>query len=174
MEEGKDYYVVQLNVKDFSGNQIDSGDAIKYWADDKGKWIDCVFDVTSIGYVTEMSVRFDVRRDELDAYINSPAGEFFLDAIAINASEEPRVTVDAPTAIAKPKKDLTKIFSTDRNIVVLGSVSYIEVYNTMGSLVKRVPATGLRTDIPFGNSGVFVVKTVSTNGSVFKSKVLIK
>jgi|GEM_PF-1624127 len=170
MEAGKDYYVVQLNAKDFSGKQIDSGDAIKYWADDKGKWIDCVLDVTSLGYVSELQVRFDVRKDDKDAYINSPAGTFYLDAVAINGNADPRTVV---TRIASINKDNTKVYSWDHNILVEGNVSTIEVYNLLGSLVKKVTANASRTEIPVYKSGVYLVKTISTNKNIFTSKVIV-
>jgi hypothetical protein len=174
MEAGKDYYVVQLNAKDFAGKQIDSGDAIKYWADDKGKWIDCVLDVTSLGYVSELQVRFDVRKDDKDAYINSPAGTFYLDAVAINGNADPRTAVSAPTKITPSiNKENTKIYSWNHNILVEGNVSTIEVYNLLGSLVKKVNATESRTEIPVYKSGVYLVRTVSANKNVFTSKVVV-
>lgn len=173
MDLTKDYYVVQLNVKDFSGKQLDSGDAIKYWTDDKGKWIDCVLDVTSLGYVSELSVRFDVRKDDADAYINSPAGIFYLDAIAINGSEEPRAMVDAPTRVVNINKDNTKIFTANRNIVVEGDVASIEVYSILGGLVQKTRVNSSRTEIPIYKSGIYLVRTVSRNKNVFTSKVIV-
>ena len=170
MEAGKDYYVVQLNAKDFMGKQIDSGDAIKYWADDKGKWIDCVFDVTSLGYVSEFSVRFDLRRDASDVLINSPAGIFYLDAAAINSIGEARTVVTKVTSV---NKDNTKIYSGNSIILVEGNISSIEVYNILGSLVKKVTAKGLRTEIPIYKSGIYLVKTLSANRNIFTSKVIV-
>lgn len=174
MEEGKDYYVVQLNAKDFMGKQIDSGDAIKYWADDKGKWMDCVFDVSSLGYVSEFTVRFDVRRDDQDAHINSPAGVFYLDAVAINASDAVRESVTAPTGIKAINKDQPKIYSKDRAILVEGNVAAIEVYNLLGSLVKQVAGNAAITEIPVAKTGVYLVKTVAANRNSFTSKVIVK
>ena len=173
MEATKDYYVVQLNVKDFSGKELNSGDAIKYWTDDKGKWIDCVLDVTSLGYVSEISVRFDIRKDDADAWINSPAGVFYLDAIAINASEEQRTVVDAPTKIVNVNKENTKIYSWNRNILVEGNMTSVEVYNLTGSLISRVAANGTRTEIPVNKGGIYLVRTVSSTKNVFTSKVII-
>ena len=173
MEAGKDYYVVQLNAKDFMGKQIDSGDAIKYWADDKGKWIDCVFDVTSLGYVSELTVRFDVRRDALDALVNSPAGVFYLDAIAINSNADARTAVVAPTRVSTLNRDNTKIYSRNHTILVEGNVSSIEVYSLLGTLVKTVVAKGLTTEIPVVKTGVYLVKTIAANRSVFTSKVIV-
>lgn len=173
MDATKDFYVVQLNVKDFSGKQLDSGDAIKYWIDDKGKWIDCVLDVTSLGYVSELSVRFDVRRDDKDAYINSPAGVFYLDAIVINGSEKARTVVDTPTRVTNLNKDNTRIFTANRNIVVEGDVASIEVYNILGGLVQKNMVNSSRTEIPIYKSGIYLVRTVSKNRNVFTSKVIV-
>lgn len=174
MEEGKDYYVVQLNAKDFMGKQIDSGDAIKYWADDKGKWMDCVFDVSSLGYVSEFTVRFDVRRDDQDALVNSPAGVFYLDAVAINGSDVARESVTAPTGIKVVNKDNTKVYSKNHSILVEGNVVSIEVYNLLGSLVKQVAANASATEIPVAKTGVYLVKTVSANRNIYTSKVIVK
>ena len=170
MEVGKDYYVVQLNAKDFMGNQIDSGDAIKYWAEDKGKWIDCVLDVSALGFVSELTVRFDVRRDASDAFVNSPAGEFYLDAIAINGNADPRTVV---TRVATVTNEITKVYSLNHSILVEGNVSSIEVYNLTGSLVEKLAAKGLRTEIPVSKTGVYLVRTISSKRSVFTSKVII-
>jgi len=170
MEAGKDYYVVQLNAKDFMGNQIDSGDAIKYWAEDKGKWIDCVLDVSTLGFVSELTVRFDVRRDASDAFVNSPAGVFYLDAIAINGNADPRTVV---TRVATVTNEITKVYSLNHSILVEGNVSSIEVYNLTGSLVEKVIAKGLRTEIPVSKNGVYLVRTISSKRNVFTSKVII-
>ncbi|MGE5394877.1 MAG: T9SS type A sorting domain-containing protein [Candidatus Saccharibacteria bacterium] len=174
MEAGKDYYVVQLNAKDFMGKQIDSGDAIKYWADDKGKWMDCVFDVSSLGYVSEFTVRFDVRRNDQDALVSSPAGVFYLDAAAINASDAQRETVTAPTGVKAVGKEPTKIYARNRSILVEGKVASIEVYNLLGSMVKQVAANASTTEIPVAKTGVYLVKTVSASRNVFTSKVIVK
>jgi len=174
MEVGKDYYVVQLNAKNFSGKELDSGDAIKYWADDKGKWLDCVLDVTTLGYVSEFSVRFDVRRDALDALINSPAGVFYLDAAAIDNSADQRLVVNAPTGIVTTNQDNTKIYSVSRNIVVEGNVASIEVYSLLGKLVNKATAEGFKTMLTVNQSGAYLVKTISVNGNAYNSKVLIK
>jgi hypothetical protein len=173
MEAGKDYYVVQLNAKDFMGNQIDSGDAIKYWAEDKGKWIDCVLDVSSLGYVSELTVRYDLRRNDQDALISSPAGVFYLDAVAINASEAQRTEVNAPTKIVNINKDNTKIYSWNRTILVEGNVNTIEVYNLTGSLVSRISANSTRTEIPVSKGGVYLVRTISSSRNIFTSKVIV-
>jgi hypothetical protein len=174
LEAGKDYYVVQLNAKDFSGKQIDSGDSQKYWADDKGKWMDCVMDVTSLGYVSEFTVRFDVRRNELDELISSPAGMFYLDAVAIDNSEGPRTVVEAPSAVVQPAANNVKIFASNRNLIIEGEVASIEVYNTLGKLINKQVTIQYRTEMPISQAGIYVVKTISTNGIISNSKLVIK
>jgi hypothetical protein len=173
MEASKDYYVVQLNAKDFSGKQIDSGDEIKYWSDDKGKWIDCVLDVTSLGYVSEFTVRFDVRRNESDQYINSPAGTFYLDAAAINNSEEPRTVVEAPSSTGPNILSDITIFSNGNTIFVQGDVISAEVFSLMGKPVAKASSSNHNLQMTVQGTGMYIVKTTTSNGSTYNRKIVI-
>lgn len=141
MDPTQDPYVIQLNAKDFSGNQIDSGDFQKYFSTDAGNWVDMVLDVTSLGYVQEFTVRFDVRKDAKDAYINSPAGTFYMDAVSIDTNPDQRTVVVSPTAVVTPKTSGLKVYSAQRNIVIEGNVASVEVYNLIGKSVSRITTT---------------------------------
>jgi len=174
IEAGKDYYVLQLNAKDFSGKQIDSGDNIKYWADDKGKWKDCVMDVTSLGYVSEFTVRFDIRRDATDQLINSPAGTFYLDAAAINNSDAERTVVMAPNAVKKRIAENIIILIQKKTIVIEGDVVAAEAYSLVGKVVAKVNANNSRVELNNIECGIYIVKIISTNGTVYNSKVIVK
>lgn len=167
-------YVVQLNAKDYKGNQIDSGDLIKVYPEDAGKWVDCVFDVTSLGYVQEFTARFDVRRDESDNYITSPAGTFYMDAAVINNSLDPRTSVVAPTGVKDIKANGVSVNSSNQAIIVNGNVSSIEIYSLLGSLVKKIVAQNSLNVIPMPQGQTYVVKTVSNDGSVYNAKVFVK
>lgn len=169
-----DYYVVQLNAKDFTGKELDSGDALKYWVSDKGTWVDLVLDVSSLGYVQEFTVRFDLRRDAADARINSPAGVFYLDAAAINENADPRTVVVAPSGLNIVKDNGIKVFSKDKNILLEGTASQINVYNSIGKLVTKITSETNNTTIPIAQSGVYLVNTLSVTGANSVSKVLIK
>ncbi len=174
MEAGKDYYIVQLNAKDFTGKQVDSGDALKYWVDDKGKWVDLVLDVSSLGYVAEFSVRVDIRRDAADAYITAPAGVFYLDAVAIDKNTDPRTVVVAPTAIKNPTVNNVTAYSLGKNVVVEGEIISIEIYNLSGQSVKKLTVNSFKSVIPMTQNGVYLVKSVLSNGTVSTNKVMIK
>jgi hypothetical protein len=169
-----DYYVVQLNAKDYTGKELDSGDALKYWVSDKGTWVDLVLDVSSLGYVQEFTVRFDLRRDAADVRINSPAGVFYLDAIAINGNADPRTAVVAPTSVTTVKDNGIKVFAKDKNIRLEGTASQISVYNSIGKLVTKITSVTTNTTIPVTQSGVYLVNTLSLTGANSISKVLIK
>lgn len=173
MDAAKEYYVVQLNAKDFSGKQIDSGDNIKYWADDKGKWIDCVMDVSSLGYIADFTVRFDVRRDENDALISSPAGTFYLDAVAIDASADPRTVVTAPTAVKQVLPTNLKIYSSQKNIVVEGEIASAEAISLVGKSIAKVNNKS-RVELNVAQNGIYIVKVTTLDGSVYNSKVIVK
>jgi len=176
MEAGKDYYVVQLNAKDFTGAQTDSGDSQKYWSTDAGNWVDMVFDVSlKLSYVQEFTVRFDVRKDALDAYIKSPAGTFYMDAASIDANPDPRTVVVAPTtSVNNPITSGLKIYSSNRTIVVDGNVASVQIYNMLGKSIVKLTDGKMRTEIPVSQSGVYLVKAVSANGNISSTKVLVK
>lgn len=174
MEAGNDYYVIQLNAKDFAGNEIDSGDALKYWSDDAGYWVDMVMDVTSLGYVSEFTVRFDVRRDADDNYVSSPAGVFYIDDIAINDSEDQRDITAGNTAVNENKLEDVKVYAYNSNLIVEGNVATVEVFNMLGSRLGKYLGNGNRTEIPVQEKGVYLVKTVTKDHTVSKSKVLVK
>lgn len=173
MEAGVDYYVVQLCAKDFSGAEVTSSDVIKYWADtDKGNWYDCVLDVTSLGYVSQVEARFDVRKDANDAYINSPAGTFYLDAIAINNSEDQRTQVI--TSVKTSKDEVSEVYALGRSIVVKGNVSQVSVFNALGQLVSKTDANESLTTVNVENGGIYFVKAVSSNGAGSSYKILVQ
>ena len=176
MEAGRDSYIVQLNAKDFTGNQTDSGDSQKYWSTDAGNWVDMVFDVSlKLSYVQEFTVRFDVRKDALDAYIKSPAGTFYMDAASIDANPDPRTVVVAPTtSVNNPITSGLKIYSSNRTIVVDGNVASVQIYNMLGKSIVKLTDSKLRTEIPVSQSGVYLVKAVSANGNISSTKVLVK
>lgn len=171
MEAGKDYYTVQLVAKDFSGKEVNSSDMNKYWADDKGKWCDYVLDVTSLGYVAEVQVRFDIRKDVNDAYINSPAGTFYLDAFTINNNENPRTQVIQN--VTSPSRENVKVYTTGNSIYVKGNVSGVKVYNMIGQLVTSRGANTNLTTISVAK-GVYFVKSVLSDGTTSNNKILVQ
>jgi len=172
METAKDYYVVQLNAKDFAGNQLDSGDGLKYWSDDAGHWVDMVMDVTSLTYVSEFQVRFDVRKDDADAYIKSPYGKFYLDGLEINGSSEPRLF--GPNAVDNKELPKISVYSANKNIVVDGNVSTVEVFSVLGSKIGKYTTQESTTRIPVNNGGVYLVRTTQTDNTISTTKVLVK
>ncbi len=168
-----DYYVVQLNAKDYTGKELDSGDALKYWVTDKGTWVDLVLDVSSLGYVQEFTVRFDLRRDAADARVNSPAGVFFLDAIAIDGNADPRTVVVAPTGVNTLKDNGINVSVKNNNILLEGAISKYEVYNATGMMVSKSTSATTNASIKVAQVGVYLIKTLSSTGVNTTTKVLV-
>lgn len=173
-----DYFVVQLNAKDFSGKEIDSGDELKYWNDETGYWLDMVMDVTSLGYVSEIAVRFNVARDKDDNYIKSPKGVFYLDDIVINGNDEQRTFGenggDTTSAVASVPSNTTKIYAVNKNIVIEGDIHIAEVYNIMGTKVGTYPGRNDYTKIYVDRPGIYIVRTIQKDASVTTAKILVK
>ena len=175
MDPLQDPYVVQLNAKDFSGNQIDSGDFLKYYSTDAGNWVDMVLDVTSLGYVQEFTVRFDVRRDVSLNYVNSPAGIFYMDAVSIDTNPDQRTVVTSQTAVNNPLNNPVKVYSAQQNICVEGqNLASITVFNALGKFVAQSQVNQIKSQLPVVQNGLYLVKTIAKNGDVSTSKVLVK
>lgn len=175
MDPLQDPYVVQLNAKDFSGNQIDSGDFLKYYSTDAGNWVDMVLDVTSLGYIQEFTVRFDLRRDASANLINSPAGTFYMDAASIDTNPNQRTVVTAPTAVNNPLNNPIKVYAAQRNIYVEGpNLSSITVFDVLGKFVAQVHVNQLNSQLPVVHGGIYLVKTTTNSGEVSTSKVLVE
>jgi hypothetical protein len=173
MDSSQDYYVIQLNAKDFSGNQIDTGDNIKYWSTDAGTWVDCVLDVTSLGYVQEFTVRFDVRRDASDNYINSPAGTFYMDAVSIDNNPDQRIAVNS--SVKSPKLNDVKAYSKNKTIYVEGNnISSVEIYNSVGDLIYKINSKQCKYVFPISHEGIYVIRSMENNGNSSINKLLVK
>lgn len=173
MEQDMDYYVVQLNAKDHAGKQIDSGDMLKYWSDEAGTWVDMVFDITSLGFLQEFTVRFDVRRNESDQLINSPAGVFYLDAFAVNGSEDPRTVVTAPTSVKMVNDNGITVYAKGRNLMIDGHAAQVSVYDITGKIITS--AQDMQNAVLSVNAeGFLLVKTVAVDGRTAVSKVIIQ
>jgi hypothetical protein len=173
MEADLDYYVIQLNAKDHAGKQIDSGDMLKYWSDEAGTWVDMVFDVSSLGFLQEFTVRFDVRRNASDELINSPAGTFYLDAFAVNGEEDPRTVVEAPTSVKSATDNGIKVYASGKNIMIDGRASKVTVYDVTGKQLRSVRNIE-NSAISVSSDGFLFVMTESVDGRIAVSKVIVQ
>lgn len=158
---------IQLCAKDHMGNE--NTELFTVWDDETDEWIDLVMEINKIEYLKELTVRYDIMKDENDNYINSPANTYYLDEIVFNKDANPRETVTGikPIIIAS----LAKITASNGTIYIKADKSVdIQVYNIAGILIQSVKGLNNAT-IPV-EKGVYIVRlTDSVNQQV--SKVLV-
>lgn len=168
--DGRESVDVQLCAKDFTGAENTEIKAI--WDDEVDGWIDVVMDVNKIKYITELTVRFDIRKDAEDNYISSPANTFYLDGIVLNNDPNPREHIGNSLNEVENLADVT-ITGGDNNIAVLASQTVtVKVYNTMGALISKTTSDAGQTSIS-ASAGVYIVKVESVGGQKI-AKVLVK
>jgi hypothetical protein len=124
-------------------------------------------EINTIDYLKELTVRFDVRKNENDDYINSPANTYYLDDVIFNKDPEPRTKIE--TGIKQVSvADLAKI-TTANGIIQINATknAQIQVYNVVGKLVASN-----KTLVPVAK-GVYIVNVIA-GGEKQVTKVLVK
>lgn len=160
---------VQLCAKDHLGNE--NTEIFTVWDTEVDGWVDLVMEITQLNYLKELTVRYDLRKDDEDNYINSPAGIYYLDEIVFNKDANPRaieasVPVTGAASFARIKMlDGAIDISTEKTAA-------IALYNVAGQLVHTVNAVN-NTVIPV-NKGVYIVEIVAAGGEKQIEKVLVK
>ncbi len=133
----------------------------------ENKWNDLVFELTQeLNYLQKLAVRFDIRKDAEDEYINSPAGTFYVDAIEINADENPRTSIknDAGGTGMVEKAKVQKSYvllnngSKDARVVV-SEDTVLEIGAMNGAVVRQVEVNA--GDVVYVNTlapGMYYIK----------------
>jgi hypothetical protein len=170
LEDGMLGVDVQLCAKDHTGKENTA--LFTVWDDEVDEWIDLVMEINQIEYLKEVTVRYDLRKNENDEYINSPANTFYLDEIVFDKDENPRTEIN--TGINKPAaQPLAKVTATGEAIQIYTSKNAgIQVYNVVGQLIESAYTSGNRS-IPV-NKGLYIVKVASENGEKQITKLLVK
>ena len=161
---------IQLCAKDHMGKE--NNQTFDIWDDQAGEWIDLVMEINKIAYLSEVTVRFDVRRNDDDtAYINAPANTFYFDAIAFDKDPDQRTKIIAglPKITTGAFADIITLPGAIK--VAVTQKANIQIYNMLGATVKSAVSNGTIT-IPVAN-GIYIVKvTAGKNEKV--TKVLVR
>lgn len=160
---------IQLCAKDHMGNE--NVDLFSIWDDEGDRWHDLVLEINNIEYLKELTVRFDVRKDQDEKWINSPANTFYLDAIALNNDANPR---EITLGLNQQKADnLALVFASENQInIQTDKVVQVELFDILGKSVQSSVYHG-NAVIP-AMKGVYIVKITSGDNIKQISKVLVK
>jgi hypothetical protein len=159
---------IQLCAKDHLGNE--NTQIFTVWDDEVDKWTDLVMEITDIDYLKELTIRYDLRKNENDEHINTPANTYYFDAVAFdNSTEERTVTTDIKTV----NTSFANAYSIKGKIIVDSATdAKVEVYNFMGQKIRSVSFSG-SVRIPV-ESGVYIVKIVSLNNEQQVCKMVVR
>jgi hypothetical protein len=156
---------IQLCAKDHLGNE--NIELFTVWDDEMDEWIDLVMEINQIDYLKELTVRFDLRKDADDNYINSPANTYYLDDIVFNKDSESREKIE--TGIKQiAGSPLANI--TDSNGIIYikaNQNAQIQVYDVVGKLVAS------NKTVVAAEKGVYIVNVTSGNEKQ-TAKILVK
>lgn len=164
---------IQLCAWDHLGNE--SNENFILFEGDENIWHDLVFDLTSeLNYVSSVSVRFDVRKDDADEWVKSPAGTFYIDALAINDDENDRDIII--NSVSKETITGAQVYSINNTVnIKVESKSEIEIINISGVSERKLKLESGETGVVNNlNSGIylFVIKDKYDNKKV--CKVIVK
>ncbi len=168
---------VQLNLKDNLG--VEHTEMFLYPMDEiDGDWFDLVMDVSSYaGAIKGFTIRFDVRIDENDDYINNtPARDFYADEITFDGVEDPREGTDPSIGIDPSLVNEMKAYSANSTIYFeIESASRADLFDMLGRNITSLElgnSSGLNS-IAVENTGIYILRVASGN-KVHTAKVLVK
>jgi hypothetical protein len=170
LEDGMMGVDVQLCAKDHMGNE--NAEVFTVWDDEVDEWIDLVMDINKIEYLKEVTVRYDLRKDAEDNYVNSPANTFYLDEIVFNKDGEPRTYIEAGIKETRSLPFATVTATAGAIKIASAKNAAIRLYNAQGKRIHSANVNGTVT-LPV-EKGIYIVKLNAPNGEQQIDKLLVK
>lgn len=168
---------VQLNLKDNLG--IEHTEMFIYPKDEiDGDWFDLVMDVSSYaGAIKGFTIRFDVRIDDDENYINNtPARDFYADEITFDAEEDPREGTDPSIGIDPSGVNELKAYSVNSTIYFeTENANRADLFDMLGRNMTSLELgnrSGLNS-IAVEHSGIYILRVASGN-KIHTAKVLVR
>lgn len=171
---------VQLCAWDHLGRE--SNQTFNIFEGDDNMWHDLVFSLTDeLNYITNFSVRFDIRKDNNDNWIKSPEGVFYLDEIAISNLEEERILIEDQDAgegnsVSQTGKNSNIVYNTKRGLnITVANDALVDISSVSGINVKRFNAKANETTVISSlPQGVYLIKINDTQNNKDIIKVIVK
>ncbi len=142
-----------------------------------GDWFDLVWDLSSYTAIKAMTVRFDVRMDAGQNWINgTPARDFFMDEVTLDANPDQREFISAIGDVPLAKSDLVA-YSVNRTVFFsMPDASRASLYDLSGKeIVTRMldDNTALNA-IQVPRNGIYILKVGTRNGKVTSAKIYVE
>ncbi len=168
---------IQLNLKDNLG--VEHTEMFLYPMEEiDGDWFDLVMDVSSYaGAIKGFTVRFDVRIDDDENYINNtPARDFYIDEITFDGVEDPREGTDPSIGIEQSGVNKMKVYSANSTIYFEAeNASRAELFDVLGRNITTIDLDNYsgQNEIAVQNPGIYILRVASGN-KVNTAKVLVR
>jgi hypothetical protein len=167
---------IQLHVVDNA--DVEHTEMFVYPKDEiEGDWFDLVWDLSSYTAIKAMTVRFDVRMDDQNNWINgTPARDFFMDEVTLDANPDQREMIssigDMPHRISE-----LKAYSLDRTIYFsMPSADQVYLFDLSGrtTVLRKLDGSSDLKTIQVPNQGIYMIKVLTRDGKVGTAKIYVQ
>ncbi len=167
---------IQLHVIDNA--DVEHTEMFVYPKDEiDGDWFDLVWDLSSYTAIKAMTVRFDVRLDATQNWINgTPARDFYMDEVVLDANPDQREMI---SSIGIEPWNKPEIFAYEVNRTIyfsLPDATRAYLYDLSG---RNISATTLKggtelNAISAPGNGIYILKVGTNNGKVSAVRIYVK
>jgi len=167
---------IQLHVIDNA--DVEHTEMFVYPKDEiDGDWFDLVWDLSSYTAIKAMTVRFDVRLDATQNWINgTPERDFYMDEVVLDANPDQREMISS-IGIEPWNKPEISAYEINRTIYFsLPDASRADLYDLSG---RSISTTTLRggtqlNAISAPGNGIYILKVGTNNGKVSAVRIYVK
>jgi hypothetical protein len=142
-----------------------------------GDWFDLVWDLSSYVAIKAMTVRFDVRLDATQNWINgTPARDFYMDEVTLDANPDQREIISGIGVTPLEQSDLL-VYSVDRTVYFSSpNASRIDLYDLSGRSVvsQTLSETSGWNAISVPGNGIYILRVGTRNGKISHAKIFVK
>ena len=167
---------IQLHVIDNA--DVEHTEMFVYPKDEiDGDWFDLVWDLSSYTAIKAMTVRFDVRVDGSQNWINgTPARDFYMDEVVLDGNPDQREFISSIGDEPWKKSDL-EVYSINNTIYFsLPGASRVLVYDLSGKTVVSQTLTGgsEQNQVSVPENGLYLLKVATKSGKTSAVKIYVK
>jgi hypothetical protein len=167
---------IQLHVVDNA--DVEHTEMFVYPKDEiDGDWFDLVWDLSSYVAIKAMTVRFDVRLDETQNWINgTPARVFYMDEVVLDANPDQREMISGIGQQPWNNSELV-VYSADKTIFFsLPEATQAMVYDLSGrGVISRTLNGGNELNaISVPETGIYILRVANRSGKMTAVKIYVK
>lgn len=167
---------IQLHVVD--NTDVEHTEMFVYPKDEiDGDWFDLVWDLSSYTAIKALTVRFDVRVDASQNWINgTPARDFYMDEVVLDANPDQREMISSIGTELLPKPEL-QAYSKDRTIYFsLPDAYQANLFDLSGRIIvsKTLGGNSDLHAITVPDNGIYILNVGTRKGKVAAVKIFVK